>query len=119
MITIYQGETLTFTLGEEELVEGTPQINAEALNDYEVRASLFPAGTTFRRDCTCGNAVLTWEKIDIIEGVAEWTLTTEQSASLPVGKYAIEVALRDIASKQDVKDSTKSAIIEVKPSYTR
>ena len=118
MISIYQGETLTFTLCEEELVEATPQINAEALDGYEVRASLFPAGTTFRRDCTCGNAVLTWEKIDIIEGVAEWTLTTEQSKSLPVGKYAMEVALRDIESQQDIKDSTIE-IINVKTSYTK
>lgn len=119
MIEILQGETLTFTLSKEELVDGVTQINAEALNDYEVRASLYSAGTTFRRDCTCGKAMLTWENIAIEEGVAAWTLTTEQSKNLPVGKYAIEVALRDIETQQDVKDATKTTIIEVKQSYTR
>jgi hypothetical protein len=110
MIEILQGETLSFVLGSEELTEN--------LDGYEVRASLRPSGTSFRRDCSCGNAILSWERIDIVDGKAVWTLTTEQSASLPAGKYAIEVALRDIASQQDIKDSTID-IINVKTSYTK
>lgn len=110
MIEILQGETLSFVLGSE--------VATENLDGYEVRASLRPSGTSFRRDCLCGNAILSWERIDIVDGKAVWTLTTEQSASLPVGKYAIEVALRDIDSQQDIKDSTIE-IINVKTSYTK
>lgn len=106
MIEILQGETLSFVL------------DGEDLSQYEVRASLRPSGTSFRRDCTCGSATLSWENIDIIDGKAVWYLTSEQSASLPVGKYAIEVALRDIDSRQDIKDSTIE-IINVKTSYTK
>ena len=106
MIPLYQGETLTFTL------------SGEDLSSYEVRAALRPSGISFRRDCTCGNATLLWEHIDIIDGKAVWYLTTEQSKNLPVGKYAVEVALRDIETQQDIKDST-IAIIDVLQSYTR
>ena len=110
MIEIRQGETLTFTLsGDKEEFAG-----------YKVRAALYPStNNIFRRDCTCGQAVLVWEDIDVVEGVAAWSLTTEQSQSLPAGKYAIEVALRDIGTQQDVKEATDTTIIEVKPSYTR
>lgn len=62
--------------------------------------------------------MLSWDDINVNGGVAAWTLTTEQSATLPIGKYAMEVALRDVASQQDIKDSTID-IINVKPSYTR
>ncbi len=106
MIEILQGETLTFTL------EG------EGLADYEVRAALRTSGHTFRRDCSCGDAIISWRNIDVKEGVAVWTLTTEQSATLPEGKYTIEVALRDIASGEDVKDDIPTDIIKVKQSYT-
>ena len=109
MITIYQGETLTFDL------------SGEDLSGYEVRAALRPSGTSFRRDCTCGSATLMWcgEDMDTKEiGNVVWSLTTEQSASLPVGKYAMEVALRDTETQQDIKEST-IAIIEVIQSYTR
>lgn len=108
MIEILQGETLAFALS------GEP----EGFAKYEVRASLRPSGTSFRRDCTCGSATLSWEHIDIVDGKAVWYLTSEQSASLPVGKYAMEVALRDIESREDVKDSTIE-IINVKTSYTK
>lgn len=90
----------------------------EGFAKYEVRASLRPSGTSFRRDCTCGNAILSWEHIDIVDGVAVWYLTSEQSASLPVGKYAMEVALKDIATEATIKESTID-IIEVEQSYTR
>ena len=86
---------------------------------YAVRAALYPsAHYSFRRDCACGEATVLWDNIDIVDGKAVWSLTTEQSASLAVGKYAMEVALRDVASEQDVKDNT-TTIIEVKPSYTK
>lgn len=113
MIEILQGETLAFVL------------DGENLTKYQVRAALRPSGASFRRDCTCGNAVLVWDNIEIKEnkennenGSAVWALTTEQSENLPVGKYAVEVALRDIDTQQDIKDSTL-AIIEVLQSYTR
>ena len=107
MITLYQGETLTFAL------------SGEDLSRYEVRAALRPSGGIFRRDCICGKAALIWNEIEIKDGGnAVWTLTPEQSKNLPVGKYAIEVALRDIETQQDIKDST-IAIIEVLQSYTR
>lgn len=109
MIEILQGETLAFALSGE----------SEGFAKYEVRAALRPSGTSFRRDCTCGSALLSWDNIDIVDGTAVWYLTTEQSAALPVGKYSMEVALRHKDSKQDIKDSTQSAIIEVKQSYTR
>lgn len=108
MIEILQGETLAFALS------GEP----EGFAKYEVRAALRPSGTSFRRDCTCGSATLSWENIDIVDGKAVWYLTSEQSASLPVGKYAMEVVLRDIDSQQDIKDST-TEIINVKISYTK
>lgn len=110
MIEILQGETLAFALGSDDLTND--------LDGYEVRAALRPSGTSFRRDCTCGSATLSWEHIDIVDGKAVWYLTSEQSASLPVGKYAMEVALRDVASQQDIKDSTIE-IINVKTSYTK
>ena len=106
MIEILQGETLSFVL------------DGEDLSQYEVRAALRPSGTSFRRDCSCGESVLSWNDIAIEEGVAKWTLTTKESATLPIGKYAVEVALRDVASQQDIKDATID-IINVKPSYTR
>lgn len=100
---------MTFTLEGEE----------NGFADYKVRAAMYPSThNSFRRDCVCGEASLVWEEIDIVDGVAVWTLTTEQSASLAVGKYAMEVALRDKESAQDIKEST-TTIIEVKPSYTR
>ena len=106
MIEILQGETLSFVL------------DGDDLSQYEVRAALRPSGNSFRRDCSCGESVLSWNDIAIVDGVAAWTLTTEESATLPVGKYAVEVALRDVASQQDIKDATID-IINVKPSYTR
>lgn len=86
---------------------------------YKVRAALYPsAHYSFRRDCACGNATIVWEDIDIVDGSAVWNLTTEQSTTLAVGKYAMEVALRDLESGQDIKEST-TTIIEIKSSYTR
>lgn len=106
MIEILQGETLSFVL------------DGEDLTNYEVRAALRPSGNSFRRDCSCGESVLSWDDINIKDGVAAWILTTEQSASLPIGKYAMEVALRDTSTGDDIKDATID-IINVKPSYTR
>lgn len=106
MIEILQGETLSFVLDDEDL------------SQYEVRAALRPSGNSFRRDCSCGESVFSWDDIKVKNGVAAWTLTTEQSASLPIGKYAMEVALRDISTGDDIKDATID-IINVKPSYTR
>ena len=106
MIDILQGETLSFVL------------DGEDLSQYEVRAALRPSGNSFRRDCSCGESVLSWNDITITDGVVAWTLTTEQSAILPIGKYAMEVALRDISTGDDIKDVTID-IINVKPSYTR
>lgn len=106
MVTLYQGETITFALSGEEL------------KGYEVRAALRPSGISFRRDCTCGDAVLMWENIDIVEESAVWSLTSEQSSNLPVGKYAMEIALKDVLSGESIKESTMG-IIEVKQSYTR
>lgn len=106
MIEILQGETLSFVL------------DGEDLSQYEVRAALRPSGNSFRRDCSCGESVLSWNDINVEEGVAAWTLTTEQSATLPIGKYAVEVALRDISTRDDIKDATID-VINVKPSYTR
>ena len=108
MLTILQGETLAFALSGD----------TEEFANYKVRAALRPSGNIFSRDCACGEAVLSWEDIDIVEGSAVWSLTTEQSASLAVGKYAMEVALRDITTEQDIKETTTN-IIEVKQSYTR
>ena len=112
MISILQGETLSFSLMGEDVDFG----------QYEVRAALHPASNWFRRDCSCGRPVLEWEGEDIdtkSAGAAVWNLTTEQSEKLAPGKYAIEVALRDIATGQDVKDSTSQTVFEVKTSYTR
>ena len=109
MIEILQGETLSFALNGEE----------NGFADYKVRAALYPSTyRSFRRDCSCGDATLVWEDIDIVDDVAVWTLTTEQSKDLAVGMYAMEIALRDIDSNEEIKESTVS-IIEVKPSYTR
>lgn len=106
MIEILQGETLTFAL------------TGEDLSNYEVRAALRPSDKSYRRDCVCGESVTSWDNINIVDGAAEWTLTTEQSADLPAGKYAVEVALRDADTQQDIKESTVD-VIKVKQSYTR
>lgn len=121
MITIYQGETLAFALSASDL-EG------EDLKGFQVRAAmvLMPVkiqSNSFRRDCCCQPApqpknILTWSAdVDNQTGTAAWILTTTQSASLPVGNYAIEVALLDIVSGQEIKKKTVE-IIEVIPSYT-
>ena len=106
MISILQGETLTFAL------------SGEYFGGYEVRAALRPSGASFRRDCTCGDAVFAWDNIEIMDGAAVWSLTSEQSATLPAGRYAMEVALKDIATGEYIKEVTTN-IIEVKQSYTR
>lgn len=106
MISILQGETLSFALSGDELAT------------YEVHAALRPSIKSFRRDCSCGAAICKWDKIDIVDGVAVWTLTSEQSAVLSVGQYAMEVSLKDIATEATIKESTID-IIEVEQSYTR
>lgn len=108
MIEILQGETLSFVL------------DGEDLSQYEVRAALRPSGTSFRRDCSCGESILKWEglKYDAVSETVAWHLTSEQSAGLLVGKYAMEVALRDISTGEYIKDTTVD-IIKVKQSYTK
>ena len=109
MIEILQGETLSFALDGEE----------NGFADYKVRVALYPTlQHTFRRDCSCGEAILVWEDVDIVDGNAVWVLTTEQSKGLAVNKYAMEIALHDIESGEEIKESTAS-IIEVKQSFTR
>jgi hypothetical protein len=117
MIEILQGETLAFALSASDL-EG------EDLKGFQVKAVLRPSESkfhTFRRDCVCDNnsPVVTWNNIEVDEltGVAKWFLTSLQSARVPVGKYAMEVALRDKISQQEIKNKTIE-IIEVKTSYT-
>ena len=109
---------ISFTDARMENIKFTGTIDRSNLLDHTLKIVTLTTGTSFRRDCSCGNAILSWERIDIVDGKAVWTLTTEQSASLPVGKYAIEVALHHIASQQDVKDATID-IINVKTSYTK
>ena len=103
-------------------------LEGEDLKDFQVRAAmvLMPANIqskSFRRDCCCQPAsqpktILTWSTdVDNQTGTAAWILTTTQSSSLPVGNYAIEVALLDIVSGQEIKKKTVE-IIEVIPSYT-
>lgn len=111
MVEILQGETLTMALAPKTIGESS-------LDGFAVRAALRPAFGSFRRDCTCGDAVLLWEDIEVVDGVAVWVLTSEQSNKLSVGKYAMEVALMDITTGEFIKDAT-SDIIEVKQSYTR
>ena len=117
MIEILQGETLAFALSASDL-EG------EDLKSFQVRAVVRPSESKsriFRRDCVCDDnaPAVTWDNIEVDTetGVANWILNTTQSASLPVGKYAIEVALCDKISQQEIKQKTID-IIEVKASYT-
>lgn len=117
MIEILQGETLAFALSASDL-------DGEDLKDFHVRAVLRPSESkfhTFRRDCVCDNnsPVVTWNNIEVDDntGVAKWFLTSAQSARIPVGKYAMEVALRDKISQQEIKNKTID-VIEVKTSYT-
>jgi hypothetical protein len=119
MIEILQGETLAFALSASDL-EG----EKEDLKGFQVKAVLRPSESkfhTFRRDCVCDNnsPVVTWNNIEVDDntGVAKWFLTSLQSARIPVGKYAMEVALRDKISQQEIKNKTID-IIEVKTSYT-
>lgn len=103
-------------------------LEGKDLTGFQVRAAmvLMPVkiqSNSFRRDCCCHPApqpknILTWSAdVDNQTGTAAWILTTTQSASLPVGNYAIEVALLDIVSGQEIKKKTVE-IIEVIPSYT-
>ncbi len=117
MIEILQGETLAFALSASDL-EG------EDLKFFSVRAVLRPSESkfhTFRRDCVCNNSnpIVTWNNIEVDEltGVATWILTSEQSVRIPIGKYSVEVALRDKISQQEIKNKTID-VIEVKTSYT-
>ena len=121
MIEILQGETLAFALSASDL-------DGEDLINFQVRAVLVlipekVQNNTFRRDCICQPApkpksMLNWlVDVDDYTGVAEWILTSRQSSSLPVGKYAMEVALCDKVSQQEIKNKTIE-IIEVKTSYT-
>jgi hypothetical protein len=117
MIEILQGETLAFALSASDL-EG------EDLKGFQVKAVLRPSESkfhTFRRDCVCDNnsPVVTWNNIEVDDntGVAKWFLTSAQSARITVGKYAVEVALRDKISQQEIKNKTID-VIEVKTSYT-
>lgn len=111
MVEILQGETLTMALA--------PKVVGESsLDGFAVHAALRPAFGSFRRDCTCGDAVLLWDNIEVVDGAAVWMLTSEQSSNLPVGKYAMEVALMDVATGEYIKEVTAN-IIEVKQSYTR
>lgn len=97
---------MAFTLNTNSTFEG-----------YAIRASLRPSGKMFHRDCNCGKALLSWDNIEIIDGVAVWYLTTEQSASLPEGEYAMEIALRDVGTSQDIK-ATTIGFIKIVKSYT-
>ncbi len=99
-------------------------LEGKDLKGFQVKAVLRPSESkfhTFRRDCVCDNnsPVVTWNNIEVDEltGVAKWILTSLQSAKIPVGKYAMEVALRDKISQQEIKNKTID-IIEVKTSYT-
>lgn len=101
-------------------------LDGEDLRNFQVRAALVPANskrTSFHRDCNAERpmplqAILIWNSIDVDNqtGVAAWTITSAQSANIPIGKYAIEVALRDNVSGQEIKDKTID-VIEVKTSY--
>ena len=121
MIEILQGETLGFVLSASDL-------DGEDLRNFQVRAALVlipekVQNNTFRRDCICqpapqSKSMLNWlVDVDNYTGAAKWILTSQQSLSLPVGKYAMEVALRDKVSQQEIKNKTIE-IIEVKASYT-
>lgn len=117
MIEILQGETLAFALSASDL-EG------EDLKGFKVRAVLRPAESklhTFRRDCVCDSnrPIVVWNDIEVDEltGVASWLLASSQSAGVPIGEYAIEVALCDKVSQQEIKAKT-IGVISVKSSYT-
>ena len=101
MIEIFQGESVTFTLSG----------STTERQGFSIRAALRPSATMRKK------AAKIWEDIDIVDGVAVWSLTGEDTAHLPLGKYAIEVALRDVNTQQDIKDIT-TYILSIKDSYT-
>ena len=108
MIEIYQGETVTFALSGD---------NSE-LQGFKARAALRPSTTVHYRDAhRVAYSAQTWNNIDIVDGIAVWSLTSEESERLPVGIYAIEIALTDISTQQEVKEKTIE-ILKVKQSYT-
>lgn len=108
MINIYQGETVTFALSGD----------SSELQGFKVYAALRPSTTVHYRDARCASrSILSWDDIDIVDGNAVWSLTSEESERLPVGQYAIEIALQDVNSLQVIKEKTVE-ILNVQQSYT-
>lgn len=117
---IYQGEALTFTM---EVISGEEE--NETMDKYIPRAVLVPELGYVRDccppypecDCRCGDGYLRWNDIAVIDGIAVFEMTSEQSAHLNVGIYTLEVALRDKNNEADIKGQVRK-LIEVFPSYT-
>lgn len=105
ILKILQGETVTFTLSGEEL------------SKFGIRAVLYSDNSTsFARDCKCSNPLLVWNEIKANSDIALWHLTSEQSAALPVGKYAVEVELKDLFNGQVLKREV-AEVIEVRKTH--
>lgn len=113
---IYQGESLTYTL---EVLPSEDE--KESIDNYIPRAVLVCEGG-YMRDCysRCnreGMVVVRWDAIDIIDGIAVFELTTEQTEALEPGTYMLEIALRNRSDAQDIKGQVQR-VIEILPSYT-
>lgn len=109
---IYQGEALTFTI---EVSSG----DGESMENYVPRAVLV-CESGYTRDCRCdcrGMVLLRWNDIPVMDGIAVFEMTTEQSAHLDAGLYMLEVALHNKDDEKDIKGQVKN-VIEILPSYT-
>ena len=115
---IFQGETIGFAVQKE---------NGGSFEGFAVSAALRPIHSGLLRDHCCAKSAVQWseEEVDIMyaeaseDEVAVWELTTEQSASLPEGRYAVEIALRDKSTNKVTKQASKTEILNVKRSYIR
>lgn len=113
---IYQGEPLTFILRMPE-VNGNKEgfIPRAALIVEQLRGSGCMCNSGLIQGCH--NVVAQWDDIAIVDGMAVFSLSTEQSQKLASGLYSLEIALRNVVDKNDIKGSVKNAI-EIQKSYT-
>lgn len=108
---IYQGEGVPMAL--------SPKEGIEDLSAYDIDVALVADN---QRGC-CNRlqrqaAVVYWNKIPIIDNVAHFSLTQEQTTDLAPGLYFFEVALYPKNSDHPMKTQTIN-ILEVLPTFIK
>lgn len=112
---IYQGEPLTFILRMPEINGNTEGfVPRAALIVEQIRGNGCACGNGANRQCH--EVVAEWDDIEIVDGLAIFSLSTEKSQDLVAGLYSLEIAMRNKSDNNDMKGKIKYAI-EVQSSY--